>query len=453
MFICLHSENSSVIIVLSTTRELRDGETDAPTTLVLNMFGGFIILALAVDSTRIVPSQTPIGDTFASVIGVSNPPPAVMKRSGARPLFESSANVGQPHAYPCHGRCKGTGTCCYDADSRTPCCDYVHGVCCSAAQGGGCCAQGYECEGSDDCRRHAHTPHSHSPHNHNPHNHNPHGHAPHAHQPQGATWPTFSTVNELQKSPWAAYFRNVYNGLPTSYPFAISDLWLLHDSALISARVTPIPASSTCPAKPLDRYSLNDDYQPPKVSWIWHAYPYAALAPNTWVEVLHEADPFGDETHGAWMLYTPGSGIYFDIGKTIVFQEHQDAYTHFNTHSNVDMSLAAAKGGYDSVQFLAHVDHVNYPCDSYNTGRAGFTYMGVEIVAVKMVGKYACGSAAGAPSSIKRGWAASSGCSCDNSKQFLNCKGTPELLQTKVTRASRLQTNMTRTPMPQTNMT
>jgi hypothetical protein len=249
----------------------------------------------------------------------------------------------------------------------------------------------------------------------------------------------------------------VYSGLPTTYPFAVSDLWLLHNGALIAAHVSSLPAASTCPAKALDRYSLNDDYQPPKVSWVWHPYPYAALAANTWVEVLHKKDPFGDETHGAWMLYTPGSGIYFNMGTTISFAEHQDAYTHFNIAGGQDMnsamSLAAANAGFDSVQLLAHVDHVNYPCDSHNTGRAGFSYMGLEIVAVKMVGTYACGGSAGAPSSIKRGWAAADACSCDNTKQFLNCKGTPEL-QMRVTRTPMpQQANVTRTLMLQANAT
>jgi hypothetical protein len=79
-----------------------------------------------------------------------------------------------------------------------------------------------------------------------------------------------------------------------------------------------------------------------------------------------------------WLIYAPGAGIYFDTGVTISFAEHQDAYTHFNVPSgsnmNEAMSKAAAAAGYDSVQFLAHVDHVNYQCDTYNTKRPGFDY-------------------------------------------------------------------------------
>ena len=72
-----------------------------------------------------------------------------------------------------------------------------------------------------------------------------------------------------------------------------------------------------------------------------------------------------------WLIYAPGSGIYFNLGVTISFAEHQDAYTHFNIAGGQDMnealSKAAAAAGYDSIQFLAHVDvrahaHVWRPC-------------------------------------------------------------------------------------------
>ena len=41
---------------------------------------------------------------------------------------------------------------------------------------------------------------------------------------------------------------------------------------------------------------------------------------------------------------------------------------------NSAMAAAAAAAGFDSVQFLAHVDHVSYQCDTKNTGRRGFDY-------------------------------------------------------------------------------
>merc|ERR1719183_1449418 len=100
-------------------------------------------------------------------------------------------------------------------------------------------------------------------------------------------------------------------------------------------------------------------------------------------------------------MYSPGSGIYFFTGLTIAFNEHIDAMRHFNAFGNEKMSAAAAEAGYYSIQFLEHVDHVNYPCDSSNTNRPGLSYMGVEIVAVKRKGMYSCGTSQAAVCDIK----------------------------------------------------
>jgi len=147
---------------------------------------------------------------------------------------------------------------------------------------------------------------------------------------------------------------------------------------------------------------------------------------------MHKADPFGDEEYGNWFMYSPGSGIYFDVGVTTSFQEHDDAFRHFaitcdpkKCDYNEELSKAAAAQSYDSIQFLAHVDDVNYQCDSHNTGKVGLDYMGMEILAVKLVGSYSCGTPAGAPSSVKTGWQASKPCQCDNKHEFLNCNGVP----------------------------
>ncbi len=48
------------------------------------------------------------------------------------------------------------------------------------------------------------------------------------------------------------------------------------------------------------------------------------------------------------------------------------------------MCRAAAAAGYDTVQFSAHHDHTNYPCDK----AGGYPYMNIEVVAVKQTGTY-----------------------------------------------------------------
>jgi hypothetical protein len=210
---------------------------------------------------------------------------------------------------------------------------------------------------------------------------------------------------------------------------------MLYDVPLSQDKVHLPDSVGTCPtANPPSgqRYNVNNMYTPPYISWIWHAYPYSSVAANTWAEVMHKSDPFGDENYGDWFMYSPGSGIYFDVGVTIAFNEHGDAFQKFGIACdprvcdyNEELSKAAAATGVDSIQFLAHVDHVNYQCDTHNTGNAGLDYMGLEILAVKLVGKYSCGTPAGAPSSIRTGWQASKPCHCDNKHEFLNCKGVP----------------------------
>ena len=56
--------------------------------------------------------------------------------------------------------------------------------------------------------------------------------------------------------------------------------------------------------------------------------------------------------------------MWYNIGKTIVFPDHAQAYNYFNTFSNEGMCSAAASQGYDTVQFTTHPDHINYPCDA-----------------------------------------------------------------------------------------
>jgi hypothetical protein len=159
-------------------------------------------------------------------------------------------------------------------------------------------------------------------------------------------------------------------------------------------------------------YEQNSVYQPYDTLFVWQTTTMPSFAANTWVEVIHKKDPYGDEGHGAWLLYGAGSGIWFNMGNTIVFNEHADGYTRFAS-GNEQMSIAAANEGYDSIQFTGHVDSVNYPCAKT------FNYvMNTEIVAVKYAGTTACVSS----SAFRAGWQASHACTCDEGVGFLNCK-------------------------------
>jgi len=145
---------------------------------------------------------------------------------------------------------------------------------------------------------------------------------------------------------------------------------------------------------------------------------FNGFASSSVVEVSHKKDPFGDEHHGMWFVYAKGSGVFFDLGKTKVFDDHSDAYAHFQSgENNEQMCLNAASQGYDSVQFIKHHDSTNYPCAK----NIGADYMNVEIVAVKLVGTYPCGQSQGTAAALRAGWRGDKACKCDPNNPNTNC--------------------------------
>jgi hypothetical protein len=103
---------------------------------------------------------------------------------------------------------------------------------------------------------------------------------------------------------------------------------------------------------------------------------------------------------------------------TKVFDEHADAFAFFNSgNDNEKMCQAAAAAGYDSVQFIRHVDGVNYPC----AAGIGANWMNMEIVAVKLIGTYSCGQAQGTASAFRAGWNGERPCRCDATNPNTNC--------------------------------
>lgn len=247
-------------------------------------------------------------------------------------------------------------------------------------------------------------------------------------------WPTFASPDDLGKTAWGTYYKLVFGEIPTdNYPRSPESLWMFYSDVISQAGVTEYPHSvGECPTDGKEEgqvYTTNNVYSPSGTFWSWHPYPYRSYGSHTWCEVMHEQDPYGDEQAGAWFMHAPGSAIYFDIGVTLAFSTHTEAYDHWGVTGpnwNQDLSTRAASDGYDSLQFTAHVDHVNYPCDTHNTGTPDLEYMGLEIVGVKLVGSYACGWHDGAPDVIRAGWwKTSKPCTCDNGKKFLNCNEVP----------------------------
>ena len=128
----------------------------------------------------------------------------------------------------------------------------------------------------------------------------------------------------------------------------------------------------------------------------------------------------------AWFYYAKGSGVWFNMGKTWSGPDHGDAYKFFHVDKdranggpiNEHMCEAAAKKGYDSIQFLKH--HVS------ECKHCGDT-MNYELVSTKLVGLYACTSSDGKSNLIRKGWKGANACVCDEQKGFINCAGVPFL--------------------------
>ncbi len=119
---------------------------------------------------------------------------------------------------------------------------------------------------------------------------------------------------------------------------------MLYDQKLSSAAVSSVPASADqCPARAAQeatRYESNNVYSPAETSWSLHWPPYQAFAEQTWVEVMRQRDPFGDEHFGAWFVYAKGSGIWLNTGATVAFDTHWDAYKQFDVTTNEAIWMA-----------------------------------------------------------------------------------------------------------------
>lgn len=275
-------------------------------------------------------------------------------------------------------------------------------------------------------------------------------------------YPRFNSMDELKTSPWANHISKVYGELPTSgYPICMFDFWFLPNSTDLNALgLKPIEdkaggkvhgwhlptfiqniVSQFAPgiAYPYKKgeYVNGDLYSLMGGTTIYRDwYLFHQLPSNAWVEVTHLSSAyFSHETDAMWFTRSRGSGIWFNVGKTIAFDSHQDGFTKmFNgtgecvqppmPHTIDPLAMGAASEnalsrcirsqGYDSAQMRPN------PYPVMNTfGQAGWA----ELFSSRYVGKYACGTPNGGPSPfLKSGWQASRACDCDPSQLQTNCR-------------------------------
>lgn len=237
--------------------------------------------------------------------------------------------------------------------------------------------------------------------------------------------PVFQNAGQLTSTGgWQNYFTKVYGSVPDSrYPICIGSFWFLNRPIFQASGITN-PKLIKCPTNAGDYYTSNNKYEPSWASWIWHPPPFGVngqgIPANTWIEVSHNRQ--GRESAGMWFMFSMGSGIWFNSGKTGVYSDHGAAQNQFcggcrGDDGNNKMALSAAKQGYSSVQFLAHPDD-QWRCHDHVKVPKGA--MNIEIVGVALNGKGPCGPSA---NSFKAGWNADKACNCDGSKSYLNCQG------------------------------
>merc|ERR1711967_66801 len=77
-------------------------------------------------------------------------------------------------------------------------------------------------------------------------------------------------------------------------------------------------------------YVSNNAFSPPGHAWSWHPPPFKYFASNTWVEVIHMTPGWNDEAKAMWFFYARGSGMWYNLGKTIGFIDHDEGCKHFN---------------------------------------------------------------------------------------------------------------------------
>lgn len=235
-------------------------------------------------------------------------------------------------------------------------------------------------------------------------------------------WPRFNSSAELAADPkWSAYFSSVYGAVPSgtgAYPLCVYDFHLLNASAYTKAGLESFRplVTNTSELKEGDLFGSVGGYG------IYHS-EWSALPNNSWTEIAHTVYP--TEVDGMWVWRTRGSGVWANLGRTIVFPTpaepshvHQEAIAFLSkgcskrpsfrwpqVESDV-FGFCAREKGYDSVQFAPQQGQ--NPIGTF--GLPGLT----EIVLTRLDGNLNCGSATPGDTLLHSGWAASSTCACIN---------------------------------------
>lgn len=265
---------------------------------------------------------------------------------------------------------------------------------------------------------------------------------PHCQDGNQRGWPVFRNASALNASKWAGYFVDVYGEVPKfGYPICTYSFWWLYASKIVEHGIAARSNLSECQTYEGDWYIENNifNYVISDASYIFHASPYTALPGNVWVEVTHTAVKSAAlEADGSWHFYTPGSGIWFNLGSTKAYPDHKQAFEElcgfpfFNDAQFNWLAFCAQRYNFDSLQFIEHSD-IEWPCSEkthpFNPFSPFRKPMAIEILGLKANGQKLSGQGACSNKSGKgvyrAGWNASNDCVCDPTSNRLNCAISP----------------------------
>jgi len=236
-------------------------------------------------------------------------------------------------------------------------------------------------------------------------------------------WPRYETPEELAAdSGWHKYFTMVYGeSMPLeAFPLCVYDMHLLNVTAYFAAGLggTRPVVTNTSELEEGDMFMSIA----PEGFGIYHE-EWTPLPNNSWFELAHMVYP--TELDGMWMWRTRGSGVWANVGRTIVFptpedpsQTHAEAIAFLSDGCSKTPSkfwpqlesdvfgFCAREKGYDSVQFE--------PQDGESpTGTFGLPGA-TEIVLTNLQGDLNCGALNESETLLRSGWAAASMCACVN---------------------------------------
>lgn len=219
----------------------------------------------------------------------------------------------------------------------------------------------------------------------------------------GVSLPVFQSPDHLiTDSRWHAYLKTLYGPAVQNaslYPIDVSQFWILQKQHLDAAGLHMKVAE--CPNQDQDAF-WNWHFSLVNTVHIHHSAPLRPLPANSWVEVTHcltaPADISRQERTGYWMFYAPGSGVFYNLGRTKVFQTHseavkfflqQDCGNHYNEPNWCAMFypglVREASKNFDSIQFL---DHADQACGGRGHEIIDLHHAGVDICSLPIAGSF-----------------------------------------------------------------